>query len=651
MQLRPFSLNFDESTVNGRSILDINCSYVNEENLVEKRMWQAISLEAGTTGLELADTICAALLEDKLDPQMVMSISTDGCAAMLGVLKGAVTILRERIKTLPKWGGCKDHDLANLLKAAVKELSPHLTSIFSGFFGCLSKHSMHKKRMFEELEEMVGIDVRKVPKFIDVRFRVIFKCCEWLETQDRALYLYFKSMKEKIMKGKYLASETEMVVVTKFLGNYLEIRLTSLFILEVAKPVMELISFFESTKIRIQDQHAKLVLLLYDYLGKFVKNAGVDGNNNITGEGLLKVKYKDKTKQLPNKDIFLGSKVQAFLLKLGINRDSPEIQFWLSRVRKYYEAALDKMVKYFAGSITSGTLRALSVLSPTAWGDTELDQLKSQWRKLAQAFPNVLKVSEIPDLMSEVTLLKGKGLKAVTSKTRVDEFFKELGEEKYDEDRKCYPLLMKLGQALATIYNSSSSAERDFSLMNAFLSDPHKSSMSHRLLLSKMHVKAECLSLARHCSKCQTLAQKDERSNHCHCEKWSPPEELLASLRNGGAYKRYEADRIERAEEAQDKKVIKELLLDEDKLEEETNLKQELEFMKKRESDRKFKDDEEKKAREKEKKEEEKRLKKASANGVKKAGAPGVKKAGAPGVKKVSEAEKKRSEQRRKLME
>ena len=107
MQQRPFSLNFDESTVNGKSILVINCSYVNEKNLVEKRMWQAIVLEAGTTGLELADTVWAALLEDKLDPHRVMSIATDGCAAMLGVLRGAVTILGERIKTLPKWGGKK----------------------------------------------------------------------------------------------------------------------------------------------------------------------------------------------------------------------------------------------------------------------------------------------------------------------------------------------------------------------------------------------------------------------------------------------------------------------------------------------------------------------------------------------------------------
>ena len=39
--------------------------------------------------------------------------------------------------------------------------------------GGLSKHSMHKKRDFEAIEEWVGSEIRKVPKFIDVRFRYV----------------------------------------------------------------------------------------------------------------------------------------------------------------------------------------------------------------------------------------------------------------------------------------------------------------------------------------------------------------------------------------------------------------------------------------------------------------------------------------------
>ena len=62
------------------------------------------------------------------------------------------------------------------------------------------------------------------------------------------------------------ASETEMIVLEKYLGNYIEIKPSASFILDVCKPDMELISFFESSeKVRNQDRHAKLVMLFHNY--------------------------------------------------------------------------------------------------------------------------------------------------------------------------------------------------------------------------------------------------------------------------------------------------------------------------------------------------------------------------------------------------
>ena len=119
-------------------------------------------------------------------------------------------------------------------------------------------------------------------------------------------------MKKDVMDGKYEASETEMIVLEKYLGNYIEIKLSVSFILDVCKPVMDLISFFESEKVRIQDRHAKLVMLFHDYLGKFMQNAGLEDNNNlagVNGEVLLKVKYTDREKQLSDEEIYLGPKV------------------------------------------------------------------------------------------------------------------------------------------------------------------------------------------------------------------------------------------------------------------------------------------------------------------------------------------------------
>ena len=188
LQDRPYSINFDESTVNGESQLDINISYLTPELLVEKRCLTTVALQHGTTGKEIALQVIHELTIRNIDPLKMMSVATDGCGAMIGVLQGAQKYLRDIIPTLPNWGGCADHDLANMLKSSVAKLCPHLTSIFSALRGSLNKHSMHKKRKFQATSEWIGLEIKKVPKFLTVRFRVIQACCTWLESQDRGVY-------------------------------------------------------------------------------------------------------------------------------------------------------------------------------------------------------------------------------------------------------------------------------------------------------------------------------------------------------------------------------------------------------------------------------------------------------------------------------
>ena len=170
---------------------------------------------------------------------------------------------------------------------------------------------------------------------------------------------------------------------------------------------MDLISFFEVEKVRIQDRHMKVVMLFKDYLRKFMKNAGVeDENNNLEDEEVLSVKIKQREKQLEDDEIILGPKVEALLLEMGMSRKSEQLKFWLLQVRAFYEEAFYKMKKYFSSSLRSKTLQALSVLSPKSWTTVNLDTLKKKWRVFGEAFPNILEMTEVPALLSEVTVLK-----------------------------------------------------------------------------------------------------------------------------------------------------------------------------------------------------------------------------------------------------
>ena len=211
---------------------------------------------------------------------------------------------------------------------------------------------------------------------------------------------------------------------------------------------------------------------------------------------LLKADYKNRTKQLEDKQIFLGSKVESFLVDLGLSKESTEVKHWLLKVRGFYDEAVFKIIKYCSQSIKSRSLRALAVLAPTSWLSMELDDLKKYWRVLGQQFSNVIQVTQLPDLMVEVSALKVEGCSfGDIEKMEVDEFFSNLSKVTDDEENLVFPLLSKLGSSLTTLYNSSSMAERDFSLMNAIVAD--KSRTSQLLLLAKMYIKAEILQLAK----------------------------------------------------------------------------------------------------------------------------------------------------------
>ena len=89
MKARPYSLNFDESTVNGDSQLDINVSYLEEDLQVKKRMFTTIALQRGTTGEEIADQVLDALRAEGVDPRIAcLSAQTDAvpCSELSMVL-------------------------------------------------------------------------------------------------------------------------------------------------------------------------------------------------------------------------------------------------------------------------------------------------------------------------------------------------------------------------------------------------------------------------------------------------------------------------------------------------------------------------------------------------------------------------------------
>jgi hypothetical protein len=258
------------------------------------------------------------------------------------------------------------------------------------------------------------------------------------------------------------------MTILEYKSNYLEVRLTNKFILDVSAPLIKFLNFFESNDVLIHKQFGSILDLVYNFLSKFLKNAGLkDGEDTVSGKRLLQVDYTDKKMQLDDKKIFLGEKVDAFLTEMDLRRDSKEIQPWLKRVRLFYEEALAKMFKYFGPSLKSKTLRYLSVLCPSATSKLSLDELKLRWKYLGESFPNIVTSSEVYNLMDEVVNLKA--LDGLEEELEPDVFFEELSTLTDENGNKAFPVITKLGPALLTGHNSGSNAERDFSLMVSLL--------------------------------------------------------------------------------------------------------------------------------------------------------------------------------------
>ena len=427
---------------------------------------------------------------------------------------------------------------------------------------------------------------------------------KWMEKDDRCLYLCATKLRDSINMGLHKdVTEAETTILKDFLGNYLVVRLTNMFFIDVSNPVINILNHFESDEPLIHKRWDMLADFFYRFLTKFMKNAG--GENELIGE-LLKTNFQDSKLQLSDEEMFLGGKVETFLKDLGLSRQSSEIKPWLENVRAFYVEALEKCVKYMKPSLTSSTLHKLEILNPKSIFSFSLDDLKKKYAYVAKKFPNVIKPSKVPELLDQVSLLKfHKRMRETTSELRPTEFYVQLAKV---PDQK-FSLVSKLCLSLLTIHNSGSSAERDISDMNSLLADPRTNRTQQLRLKARLKVRSHVNNLRFKCQTCNAVrikkllqqassddsgsegdemetkggnsdeeeegneatgfvtdadeieAEEDipedlkgtkkghirgEKSSHCHCDLFKLEDDLKVYMSDGQPYRRFKSDVLEK---------------------------------------------------------------------------------------------------------
>ena len=496
---------------------------------------------------------------------------------------------------------------ASLFQAAFSKLAPNLSKVYSTWHSYLSSLSLHRKREYEQACSEEGLEPHAIPAMCDTRFRMNIRFALWMEKDDRCLYFCATKLRDKIKMGLHKdVTEAETTILKDFLGNYLVVRLTNMFFIDVSDPVITLLNHFESEEPLIHKRWDMLANFFYKFLSKFMKNAG--GENEPISE-LLKTDFKDSKLQLSDGNIFLGGKVETFLKDLGLSRQSSEIKPWLENVRAFYVEALERCVKYMKPSLTSSTLHKLEIINPKSIFAFSLDDLKKKYAYVAKKFPNVIKPSQIPELLDQVSLLKfQKRMQETTSELRPTEFYVQLSKV---PDQK-FSLVSKLCLALLTTHNSGSSAERDISDMNSLLADPRTNRTQQLRLQARLKVRSHVNNLRFKCLTCNAVRMKKllqqspsdddsgseseefetkgdnrlgdeeeegidarrfveeaeeiepeeditedsngsrkghikgEKSSHCHCDLFNLDDDLKVYMSDGQPYRRFKADVLEK---------------------------------------------------------------------------------------------------------
>ena len=118
------------------------------------------------------------------------------------------------------------------------------------------------------------------------------------------------------VRNKKFAANTEKTIL-----NYIKVRLTKLFLTDVCKPLLELVDFFGSRRVRCHFRYKKFSISLTDHMARFLKiEVG-----SMKPQELLNVELKDEN-IIRATDIILCQGVTKLLSLMDLSIKSHELK-------------------------------------------------------------------------------------------------------------------------------------------------------------------------------------------------------------------------------------------------------------------------------------------------------------------------------------
>ena len=374
------------------------------------------------------------------------------------VMKGRHNSVLSRIKNVQPEVldiGCICH-LANLCCVyAVKQLPMPVEELLIDVYFHFN-HSAKRKEQYHEFLEFCDVAPLKILKHASTRWLSLEKCINRFLQQWPALLSYFESHEDRERPGRvkrcadYLAS-VEMKAYFRFLS----------FILE---PLNAFNTIFQTDATQIAILMPEMNRLLRLFMAKFVLMRAIKSATDRT-----KVCFADRSVQLDDDILAVGMAMRTMLADSEDDLTDGTRTHIFKSVRLFYVAIVEKMVKIFPFHNT--VLKDLAVVNP----DPKLCDTWSPMmvRNLATRFSIVAddEVEHLVEEFQDYQLSPDDDLPAVTSDSRVDTFWAEMGRKKTFVGAVRFPLLTRVMTTLSVIAHSNADSERVFSMVRKIDTD------------------------------------------------------------------------------------------------------------------------------------------------------------------------------------
>ena len=237
----------------------------------------------------------------------------------------------------------------------------------------------------------------------------------------------------------------------------------------------------------------KQILKFHDESAVKVADVELNYVSKKTGQQLLEINLDNKETQLNRKMVFIGQETTKTIKEFGLNPEASQLDWFFKLVFKFHKKVAAMLIKYFKTALTSTDMEYMAALAPEKRRNLETSHhLKYLMKSFSKVVSNInqqsgedMIKSEIEQYTEDDDLLE---MEEETKEMEYEDYWGKVAELR-EGDWQRFEVLPRFANALGTVFNSNSEAERAFSVQGDIHKNPKKNHMEQDTLDCHMQVK------------------------------------------------------------------------------------------------------------------------------------------------------------------